>query len=96
MQFVQEPVIEAVNITEYYYNYQHRVPVKINGSNFDSHIDPLMPTRRKIYVRVEDTKIESFLLPGSASFEFFMPLALNLGTYRLSVSTDGLFYRPQE
>jgi hypothetical protein len=94
MNFIDEPVIESVNITTYYFNYQHRVPVRVIGRNLATnlHID----SQRRIYVRVDDSKFTRPIEAGANFFDFFMPLGLNTGTYRISVSTDGLFYRPQE
>jgi len=92
MNFIEEPEILSVNITFYYYHYQHKVPVRIEGRNFDTnlHIDG----RRRIYVRVDDTKIVRPIEAGATFIDFEMPLGLNTGSYRISVSTDGLFYRP--
>ncbi len=88
MKYIEEPVIESINITFYYYNYQHRVPVLVIGKN-------LATRDGKIYVAVADTKFEVKIEPNSNSFTFHMPLGLDLGIYNIRVSTDGLYYRPQ-
>jgi len=85
--FITEPMIESVNISFYYYNYQHRVPVLVTGRN-------LATRNGKIYVAVADTKIEADIRPNANNFSFNMPLGLDLGLYRIRVSTDGLYYRP--
>lgn len=94
MKFIDEPVIDSVNISSYYFNYQHRVPVRVTGRNFATnlHIDG----KRRIYVRVVDSKFTRPIDAGANFFDFYMPLGLNTGTYRISVSTDGLYYRPRE
>jgi len=48
----------------------------------------------RIYVRVDDTKFVRPITAGSTFVDFHMPLGLNTGSYRISVSTDGLYYRP--
>ena len=55
MNFIDEPVVESLNITFYYYHYQHRVPVRIRGRNLTNNL--LSDGTRRVYVRVDDTKI---------------------------------------
>jgi hypothetical protein len=52
LTFLAEPSIDSLNISFYYYNYQHRVPVLVTGKN-------LATRAGKIYVAVADTKIEA-------------------------------------
>jgi hypothetical protein len=92
MNFIEEPVVESINISFYYYHYQHRVPVRIIGKNLANNI--LSDGTRRVYVRVDDTKINRPIEEGSNFVDFDMPLGLNTGSYRISVSTDGLYYRP--
>jgi len=87
MKFIEEPVIESINTTFYYFNYQHRVPVLVTGKN-------LATRAGKIYVAVDDTKFEVSIEPNINSFTFNMPLGLTLGIYTIRISTDGLYYRP--
>ena len=96
IELIPAPEIIRLNNTEYYYTHHEQVYIELTGRYLSKGM--------YLYVRVGDQvqKINEITEVDSEEdglidvIVFLMPIQLDLGSYPITVSTDGMNYRPDD
>jgi len=90
LNFIPEPSITSINVTSVYRTLNEDVYIEISGADLDMNIID----GGTLFIRVGNTVIKESISPPQSAKGFILPPQLDLGTYSVSVSTDGVNFRP--